>query len=435
MKKNLLLYFIAVLLTPLFLTSCEKQGLTVDRSSIYFEYFGGTQVINVETDWSYYPSIDLSGTEETTNPFYAYQANNSLYVVAEENKSKNPISAMLELYSYDGKGDGGPLASVYLEIAGNPYADSGDEPGGNTGGGNSGGPLSAPDEVKVTVNDPYIVVSWNPVENATGYEVWRSVGSSSGTYSLIATTANTSYTDSPERGWNYYKIKATNSNYTSGFSEMTGGMSSGTDPEPDNTKPATPKNVKAKQSGNSITVSWNEVSNASYYQFWYKKPYPYDIESFDNVYDNEVTIDQPIEGTWTFWVVAVDKNYNMSDPSSKVTCNYKDNSGGGNNGGDDGGKTQLDTPTNLEASSGYNYVQISFDEVPLAYEYYLYRSTRASSGYTKVSASGGSTSGGRYVLTDSNPQSGTTYYKVKAIALSYLGIKDSEYSSYVKVER
>lgn len=139
------------------------------------------------------------------------------------------------------------------------------------------------------------------------------------------------------------------------------------------------------------------------------------------------------DGTYRFWIQAVNSNYDESDVSAKVSCTYKSSGGGG--GGGSNTQSKLDTPMNVEAYSDTYYVQVSCDEVPLAYQYELYRSTSPYSGYSKITANGGSTASGRYVLTDSNPKSGTTYYKIKAVALSYLGIADSDFSSFVKVVR
>ena len=93
----------------------------------------------------------------------------------------------------------------------------------------------------------------------------------------------------------------------------------------------------------------------------------------------------------------------------------------------------------MQASDAF--VQISFDGVALAETYYLYRSTSPTSGYSKITASCAAGVPGieRCCFTDQNPKKGTTYYKIKAIAsptlISYYGIQDSDYSSYVKVTR
>lgn len=139
-----------------------------------------------------------------------------------------------------------------------------------------------------------------------------------------------------------------------------------------------------------------------------------------------------IKGTWTIWVVAVGANYETSESSSKVTFNISSS-------GDDSSKpSQLDTPTNLTVNSRStdSFVQLQCNAVTYGYDYQLYRSTSPNYGYSKISASVGTNASGSIIyFTDSNPQSGTTYYKVKVAALSYLGIKDSDFSSYVKVVR
>lgn len=219
-----------------------------------------------------------------------------------------------------------------------------------------------------------------------------------------------------------------------GGDDTGGGGNTGGGDSGDTQKPSVPTGLSAVQSGETIVVSWNAVSNAYYYRLWYSTPSGQ--EDFTNVYapSTSAVFDRNMkDGTYRFWIQALNSNYDESAKSSKVSCTFKSN-GGGNTGGDDK-PSKLDTPKNLEAYSGGSFVQISFDEVSLAYQYELYRSTSATSGYTKISASGGSTSGNRYVLTDSNPKSGTTYYKVKAKALSYLGIADSDFSAYVKVTR
>jgi len=92
--------------------------------------------------------------------------------------------------------------------------------------------------------------------------------------------------------------------------------------------------------------------------------------------------------------------------------------------------TKLGTPTGLQANSGGSFIQISFTPVSLAYSYQLFRATSANGSYSQITASGGS-SGSNYVLTDSSPLTGTSYYKVKAIPLSTLNLLESDLSNYV----
>lgn len=308
---------------------------------------------------------------------------------------------------------------------------------GSTGDGNGDdGNLSAPTGVSARQDGSSVKVSWNSVTAATSYNVYRS-GSASGTFSKVGSVSNTSYTDNnPLKGYNYYKVTSVKGSTESDKSAATSVNYSSGNGGGTTTKPSVPTGLRAVQQNQSIVVSWNSVQDVYYYRLWYQRPND-SHEDFTNVYSPSTSAEfdrNMKDGTWTFWIQAVNSDYEASEKSSKVTCTFK-----GNNGSSGGDETpsKLATPTNLEAygNSYDSYVQISFDEVELAYEYELYRSSSATSGYTKIPASGGSISGKRYMLTDSNPKSGTSYYKVKAKALSYLGIADSDLSNYVKVTR
>lgn len=299
--------------------------------------------------------------------------------------------------------------------------------GNNNPSGGNENKIKAPTNVRAVQNGKTIVVTWDAVDGASRYEVFHA-SSANGTYRSCGYWTNNRYiADVVLVTNNYYKIKAIGST-TSEFSDYAYCKYS------DSEKPSVPTGLNAVQSGESIVVSWNSVANTYYYRLWYSTPSGQ--ENFTNVYAPTTTAvfdNYMKDGTYRFWIQALNSNYEESDKSGKVSCTYRSNSGGGNQGGDNPSK--LETPKNIEAYSSTYFVQVSVDEVSLAYEYELYRSRSATSGYTKISASGGSTASKRYVLTDSNPLSGTTYYKVKAKALSYLGIADSDFSSYVKVVR
>uniref|UniRef100_UPI0040571510 hypothetical protein n=1 Tax=Alistipes sp. TaxID=1872444 RepID=UPI0040571510 len=341
--------------------------------------------------------------------------------------------------------------------------DSNDEIGG---GGNNyeETSLEAPRNLTVTVEGDFFYLKWDPVEGANqyhiyisesiggNYERWKSVNRPSAALQLFDTgityyfkvTAVGGYPSTESEFSNVASAKIADQGGNDDGGNDDGGNDDGgnddggnddggnDDPIIDKT-PAKPTNVRAVQDGDAIVLTWNQAENATSYHVYYVRPAPYDIETYEYTVKTSMTFNAHVEGVWTFWVVGVNSDYKTGPASSKVTCRVTLNSGGGNGGG---GSTQskLDTPKNLEASSSAYYVQISFDEVSLAYEYELYRSTSSSSGYKKISAVGGS-SGSRYVLTDQSPLSGTSYYKVKAKALSYLGIEDSDYSQYVKVVR
>ncbi|ODA40592.1 fibronectin type III domain-containing protein [Desulfosporosinus sp. BG] len=82
--------------------------------------------------------------------------------------------------------------------------------------------LSAPDDLTATVkSSSKISLEWDSVSNATSYYIYRST-SYSGTYSKIATTTTSSYTNtslSADTKY-YYKVKAVNSSETSAYSSI-----------------------------------------------------------------------------------------------------------------------------------------------------------------------------------------------------------------------
>ena len=85
--------------------------------------------------------------------------------------------------------------------------------------------LDAPTNVKAAVDDNDLVVnvSWNAVQRAQSYKIYR-CSKYNGTYSLVAeNVTSTTWTDSsPLSGYNYYKIVAVNRNVTSSQSSDAG---------------------------------------------------------------------------------------------------------------------------------------------------------------------------------------------------------------------
>ena len=104
-----------------------------------------------------------------------------------------------------------------------------------------------------------VFVSWNAVQNATSYNVYRD-----GT--LVATSSNLSFTDSGlSQGVTYsYTVQAVNSAGTSPFSNTASTTASGVCA----TVPAAPTLVATTgtQCGGTISLSWNSVTNADSYK-------------------------------------------------------------------------------------------------------------------------------------------------------------------------
>lgn len=305
------------------------------------------------------------------------------------------------------------------------------------------GEFGAPSGLTLSKNGCSVTLNWNRVPKATRYDIYYSnpIAYDSGTFVTMHSTTSTTYTMDCKIAGNWaFKVMAYDGTNYSQYSEtvrtrisesdINGGSGGG-----DATgKPSRPTGLTASVSGNSVEVSWNASKGASYYRLFYIQPEPYGIESFDNVYATSTTMTCRIQGTWTIWVEAVSSDYETSDPSDRVTFTIGSSGGGG--GSDT--PSQLDTPTGLTVNSRSSdpYVQLQCNGVTLGYEYQLYRSKSPNSGYTRITASTGSNGSGSVVyFTDQNPLSGTSYYKVKVSALPSLGIRDSDFSDYVRVDR
>lgn len=415
-----------------FLSSCDKEDsvdmyIHTDKQTIEFPASGGVNNLNIYSNSSWrivsttYINNKLSVLEPLTISLKSDSGDRNISLRMEPNKFIYDININLEL-----KIDGQSVI-VNIHQSGNPNGIDENGNSSGTGGENQSG-IKIPTNVKAVKEGNTIVVTWDVVQGASRYEVFHA-SSANGNYSSYGYWTQNRYVDKVVLTENnYYKIKAIGST-SSEFSDYaycnfsSGGSS-------DSTTPLTPTGLHAVKEGQTIVVSWNAVQNAYYYRLYYRTPLG--TEDFINIYapSTSAVFDRYMkEGTYTFWIQALNSDYKESAVSSKITCLFSSNGGGS------GETKKLNAPKNVKAYSGGSFVQISFDQVPLAYQYELYRSSSASSGYRKIIASGGSSGSNSYILTDQNPISGISYYKVKATALSYLGIDDSDYSSYVKVTR
>jgi len=433
-QKYLMLLLVATI--GLTLSSCggddedAPTSVTLSQRELQFPAYGGNAYITVKGGVPDYVegSCDWVSTE--------IQGTQILVTVGENTGGRRAVSFIVQVDEI------GLSFTVVQDASDNP---GGGNQGDDTPGGE--GVLAAPTNLKAWQEGIELHVTWDAVPGASGYELY---------YKTVGGSEFSVYTEKPERifsseynvlyddtyifsvcAYKDGKRSERSGSVSVRYNKQGGGSGSG---GTSSDKPSRPTGLRANVNGTQVTVSWNASAGASYYRLYYVKPAPYDIQSFDNVYSTSTTMNCTVKGTWTIWVEAVSSNYEISEPSSKVTFNVTSSGGGGQGGGDNPGggsekPSKLDTPRNLEYASDLYYVQISCDEVPLAYTYELYRSRSANSGYVRVTASGGSTASGRYVLTDQNPLSGTSYYKIKAKALSYLGIGDSDYSAYIKVTR
>lgn len=204
--------------------------------------------------------------------------------------------------------------------------------GGGSGGNGGSTEISAPSNLRASANGNTISLSWNSVSGASRYYVYYST-SSNGSWTCLGYTEGTVCTTTAETAGTYYfvvsAVKADGSEgpYSNAASCTVSSSSGG-----GTSKPSTPTGVKAVLNGDNIIVSWNASNDAKYYQVYYDRPSPYNGATFENCYKTSMTFyPKTIYGVWTFWVVAVSSDYQLSDASSKVTLNYT--SGGSGSGG------------------------------------------------------------------------------------------------------
>ena len=109
------------------------------------------------------------------------------------------------------------------------------------------------------------MLTWNAVEGATSYRIYRSTSRGSG-YSLLGTTTATSYTNTGAKAGTtyYYRVKACNDAGLSPYSNIVSGQNKAVTP-----KPAAPV-VKIGHSATSgkPMLTWNAVSGATSYKVY-----------------------------------------------------------------------------------------------------------------------------------------------------------------------
>ncbi len=131
--------------------------------------------------------------------------------------------------------------------------------------------VSSPTKVAKTANvkavsasGTSIKVTWDTVQGATGYQVWRGESATGSFTALGSYTTNSKVSTglTPNKTY-YYKVRAFNevngTRYYGAYSDIVSA----------NPKLATPSGVKAAvSSATAVTVSWNKVTGATGYEVW-----------------------------------------------------------------------------------------------------------------------------------------------------------------------
>ena len=242
---------------------------------------------------------------------------------------------------------------------------------------------------------------WDAVGGAKKYDIYRKTYG--GTFRKIASTTKTSYIDAKGSAGTiyYYYIRAiaSNSKYNSEDSRIIYGYHICARP-----------NVKITLDAKTgkPTLSWNKVSGASYYKIY-----------CDAYGDEEIAVTKTTTFRDDMAPIDVEQTYYVQACGVYDDCDSYYS------------KAKSITPVCARPSVKYTFTsdnlpKIYWDEVPGAYAYNVYRSSKSGSGYTRVCKGTEELS-----FIDGGIAAGKTYY-YKVTAVSPAG-KESAQSSYVTV--
>jgi fibronectin type 3 domain-containing protein len=240
-----------------------------------------------------------------------------------------------------------------------------------------------------------ITISWDTVWDATGYKIYRSTDN--GAYMYIGSSFKTSYTDTGLVPSTYYSYRVSAYNEV-GESDLSDSYSAGTYPDV-----AVPTGVRAAASDtSSITVSWDPVSDASYYYIYRSDTPEGPYKNIDSRYYYEST-------SYTDYSVTPGITYYY-----KVSVYSRDGYEGAPSDYASAATRPAAPWIQAEVNEG-NQIVVSWAAVDGATEYTVYRSSDGYYYYDSYYSKIGTTAGTSYTDTDTTTSSSTYYYyKVSA---------------------
>lgn len=220
MKKNILFFVLLFVVGMLAINSCNDEP-ALKKYKVDFEK-GDRGFGSMSTQYFTEGVADKLSPCEFVTYSYGYEFDgwyekgdvNSTYADCEEIVLYRNMTLVAKWTDHSDDNGGNNSGDNGGDNGGNNSGGNGDSNGGDNGGSNVSVP-SAPTGVTASnwgnAYIPEIHISWNSVQGATSYKVYRST-SANGSYSLLDETTYTSLTDwSPRNGKNYYKVKAFNS--------------------------------------------------------------------------------------------------------------------------------------------------------------------------------------------------------------------------------
>ena len=236
------------------------------------------------------------------------------------------------------------------------------------------------------------MLTWNAVEGATSYRIYRSTAKGSG-YSLLGTTTATSYTNTGAKAGTtyYYRVKACNDAGLSPYSNIVSGQVKSVTP-----KPSAPV-VKIGHSASSgkPMLTWNAVSGATSYKVYRATSQNGTYSLLGTVTATSYTNTGAKAGTTYYYKVKAVNSAGESAYSNVVS-----------------GRATVTTLT-MGHSSTSGKPQLTWKAVSGAASYKVYRATAKNGAYSVINTTKALT------YTNVGAALGTTYYyKVEALNAS-----------------
>ena len=234
------------------------------------------------------------------------------------------------------------------------------------------------------------VLTWNAVEGATSYRIYRSTSKGSG-YSLLGTTTATSYTNTGAKAGTtyYYRVKACNDAGLSPYSNIVSGQAKTVAQQ----KPSAPvvKIGNSAASGKPM-LTWNAVSGATSYKVYRATSQNGTYSLLGTVTATSYTNTGAKAGTTYYYKVKAVNSAGESAFSNVVS-----------------GKTTVTTLT-MGHSATSGKPQLTWKAVSGAASYKVYRATAKNGAYSVINTTKALT------YTNVGAALGTTYYyKVEAL--------------------
>ena len=230
-------------------------------------------------------------------------------------------------------------------------------------------PPDAPTNLTAIVDGDSVDLSWDTVNDATSYKVYRDS-------SLIASPTTNAFTDTALADGTYlYEVSAVDG---AGESTSKASVSATVNNEP----PTAPTNLSAAVNGSNVNLNWNTVNDATSYNVYR------DSSLIASPTTNAFTDTTLADGTYLYEISAVD---GAGESTSKASISATVNN------------AALAAPTNLTASANGSNVNLSWDTVADATSYNVYRDSSLIASPTTNA------------FTDTALADGTYLYEVSAV--------------------